>query len=666
MENKKEHGAFYYFIQKQIQYFSREELNNRIRLLNALLISVLILEIPLIIMKVILKGDIKGILFQIGIFVLVSIFLGIINKFPQSEIPIIVLAYINNFLVFPLKYFLTGGIHGNTILWMIFGNVFLWMILIGLPRIVGIIADYFMVLFCITTELKNPDIVVLNKSLEKETIEVFVSFLIVTIALGSLCIFMFHLYSKKEEEMREKDNALMDANANLESINVSLSQLSDAKSNFLANMSHEIRTPINAILGMTEMILRDNNDDQIANYASEIDVAGHHLLSMVNDILDYSKLESGKLEIHPVEYELFSVMNDTYNMILPRAKKKQLKFIVENDSNLPAMLYGDEIRVRQIILNLLSNAIKYTLDGYVKISFNFEIIDAENIELRINVKDTGIGISKAEQEKMFESFERVDILNHRDIEGVGVGLSITKRLLNLMGGRISVESQEGVGTEFTVAIPQRIANHSDVVGDFAKNFRQSEYLQSVDFVEELKNQVVVSNIDTPKLDGEEITGAMKLKSPDKKKKEAPFHAPDARLLVVDDVKMNLNVVRLLLKNTDIQIDMAESGAECLNYTMMKHYDIILMDHMMPEMDGIETMHKVKEQKMGLNTDTPIVVLTANAIQNVEEMYRNEGFDDYLSKPVKSDKLEQTLFKYLPQEKVIYTDLLSGMIKKNES
>ena len=360
----------------------------------------------------------------------------------------------------------------------------------------------------------------------------------------------------------------------------------------------------------------------IVEYANDIDSAGHQLLSLVNDVLDFSKIESGKMELHPVEYEMFSIMNDCYNMIYMRAKRKDLKFSIENDPQIPAFLYGDEVRIRQIIMNLLTNAVKYTKDGSVTLKFDFENTDEDNINLIISVKDTGIGISEDDQKYLFDSFKRIDEKTNRNIEGTGLGLSITKKFTDMMGGTIGVDSVLYEGSTFTVTIPQKIADKG-TVGHFD---------------ERLNKRGETSSSDSDSTD-----------SSDKKDK---FTAPHARILVVDDVKMNLNVVRLLLKNTGIQIDLASSGEECLKYTLLKRYDAILMDHMMPIMDGIETLHKVREQADGLNTETPVIALTANALVGAQEMYLSEGFVSYISKPVKGIDLEECLLKVLPEDKIV--------------
>lgn len=386
-----------------------------------------------------------------------------------------------------------------------------------------------------------------------------------------------------------------------------------AKSRFLANMSHEIRTPINGIIGMDSMLLKhcDTCDaEEIREYAKNIQSASQTLLSIVNDILDISKIESGKLEIIPMDYELFPVLNDCYNMTKARADAKNLDFIMEIDSKMPSVLYGDEVRVRQVINNFLSNAVKYTREGKVIFRMKYEPIDSEHILLVIVVEDSGIGIKESDMDKLFLNFTRVDEQKNSHIEGTGLGLSITKNLIEMMGGDIQVTSEYGKGSVFTAKIPQKIVS-SEPLGDFTQKYKR--YVQSPE-----ENDYVML-------------------------------APKARILVVDDVEMNLKVAQNYLKQTKARIDIAYSGKECLNMIDKEKYDIILLDHMMPEMDGIETLKAIKQSKTSLNLKTPVIALTANAIVGAKQKYLEEGFTDYLSKPICEEELLEILRKYLSKE-----------------
>ena len=621
------------------KYVIRDELDIRRRFLNVALVIIFLIQIPTIILNFAVGSNILGTIVQLGIVPVVILEFWDLNKHPNSMRPLIIVVLACDFIIFPLMYFFSGGHRSAMPLWLVMGGIFIFILLDG--TICYILGALYMAIIvampCI--ELKHSEFV---KILETETDEVTDQLVGMTILIFSFgLLFMYQRISyesqrKRLEEQREKlqeqEKALASANARLEEANGNLANLnkelenaneeleaaSEAKSNFLANMSHEIRTPINAVLGMDEMILRECEDESILRYASDIDSAGHQLLALINDILDFSKIESGKMEIHPAEYEMFSIINDCYNMINMRARKKNLDFKVENDPNLPSYMIGDEVRVRQIIMNLLTNAVKYTKDGYVKLSISRRDVDEDHIILHVEVKDTGSGISKENQEKLFFSFQRIDEIKNRNIEGTGLGLAITKKFVDLMNGEISVISEVDEGSTFIVDIPQEIASKTPM-GDFASRYNKRADTTS------------------------------------RKKGGDMFTAPDARVMVVDDVKMNLNVVRLLLKNTKIQVDMASSGKECLQLSMLKSYDVILMDHMMPEMDGIQTMHELKKVKNGLNFKTPVIALTANAIVGVEEMYRKEGFVDYMSKPIKGENLENMLMKYIPKEKIILNE-----------
>lgn len=391
-------------------------------------------------------------------------------------------------------------------------------------------------------------------------------------------------------------------------------QAAKSKSDFLSNMSHEIRTPINAVLGMNEMILRESTEDNVKEYAVNVESSGRMLLSLINDILDFSKIESGKMEIVPVEYQLSSVLNDLINMVQPKAVQKGLKLNVEVDGDIPNYLYGDEVRIRQVVTNLLSNAVKYTDSGTVTLKVNFWRRTDDEIQLCFDICDTGRGIKPEDQEKLFQSFRRVDQQNNRNIEGTGLGLAITKSFVDMMWGTLKVSSVYGEGSTFTATIPQKVVR-TEAIGDFKKQVEQS--VQARDSYKE------------------------------------SFKAPDAKILVVDDNGMNLTVVKGLLKLTDVQIDTAMSGMECLQKLREKEYHILLLDHMMPKMDGVETLKCIREE--GLAKDIPVIALTANAVSGAREMYMDYGFQDYLSKPIVGKALEKALIHWLPQELLTLTE-----------
>ncbi len=390
-----------------------------------------------------------------------------------------------------------------------------------------------------------------------------------------------------------------------------------AKSSFLANMSHEIRTPINAVLGMDEMIIRESTEDSIRAYARDIKSAGGTLLSLINDILDFSKIEEGKMEIIPTQYELSSLINDLVNMIRPRAEKKGLMLEVNVDENTPHLLYGDEIRIKQVALNILTNAVKYTNEGKVTLSIGYEKTDDEHIDLKFDIDDTGIGMKEEEMDKLFSPFSRMEEKRNRTVEGTGLGMSIVRQLLDLMHSSLDVTSTYGKGSRFSFVISQEViawepmGNISDRYQSGAKG--QEEYKES-------------------------------------------FVAPDAKILVVDDTEVNLSVFCNLLKQTKVGIDTSVSGRTAISMAREKHYDIIFIDHMMPDMDGIETLRELK--KADPASDTVCIALTANAVSGARKMYLDAGFADYMSKPIDGRKLEEMIRKYLPEEKVMEPEIVA--------
>lgn len=386
-----------------------------------------------------------------------------------------------------------------------------------------------------------------------------------------------------------------------------------AKSDFLANMSHEIRTPLNAVLGMNEMILREAKGDAILSYARNVKSAGENLLSLINDILDFSKIESGKMELVIAEYSLSSVLNDIFNMIRFKAEGKDLKFNIEVDPTTPDSLKGDEVRVRQVIVNILNNAVKYTKEGSVTFKVGWEEKENGKALLKFSSIDTGIGIREEDMGKLFSQFERLDLKENRNVEGTGLGLSITLSLVKMMQGELKVTSEYGKGSNFTILLPQEVPKYEEI-GDFKK--RAEKFLLAQGAYHE------------------------------------SFVAPDAKILVVDDSEMNLYVVENLLKRTKVQVVKALSGKECLEKIEKEHYDIVFLDHMMPGMDGIETLERAKKLAGSRCKNSPFIALTANAIAGVRDMFLNKGFDDYLSKPVDSKALEKMLIRHLSKDKIL--------------
>ena len=377
------------------------------------------------------------------------------------------------------------------------------------------------------------------------------------------------------------------------------------KSQFLAKMSHEIRTPVNAVIGMNEMILRESKEKEIKKYAKDVKDSSMTLLGIINEILDSSKVESGNMEIVNVKYNVKSLLNELYNMTYMRADDKGIKLIFDIDEKLPSEMIGDSKRIRQVVLNLLTNGIKYTNKGSVTLIVKATVED-DMAKVFCCVKDTGIGIKDEDMENIYDAFSRVDISRNRNVEGTGLGLNIAKQFLTLMGSDLQIKSEYEKGSEFFFEIEQKIVDKKPI-GDFRDS----------------KNEE------------------------NDKETKISFVAPKGKVLVVDDNKINIKVFKSLLKHTRLNMYEAESGKECIEILSKEKMDMVFLDHMMPEMDGIETFYKIRE--LGLKKDTPIIMLTANAIIGDRERYLNEGFDDFISKPIMLEELEQIILKHMPKD-----------------
>jgi len=431
--------------------------------------------------------------------------------------------------------------------------------------------------------------------------------LLSSVGVALLCIGFYLTVESPDNVLIE---LLVDEKKKVEEAREEAVLANQAKGRFLAQMSHEIRTPINAILGMDEIILRECKDANILEYADDINTAGQLLLSIVNEILDLSKIESGKMEIVETEYNLSTLIADLTAMISLKAQAKNLIFDIDVDNSLPVHLYGDDIRIRQILTNLLSNAIKYTKEGRVELSVKGEIKD-NTVTLYCSVTDTGIGIKEEHLTNLFEEYKRIEDGSNHHIEGTGLGLNITMRLLNLMGSKLQVQSEYGKGSKFFFELKQLITD-SMTIAEYTKQQKQNQ---------------------------------------NPKQRTCAFTAPEAKLLVVDDNIMNRKVFAKLLEPTKMQIDQAESGFECIDKMKENRYDIVFLDHMMPQMDGKETLHHLKTLQGHPSENAVIIALTANAFVGARQQYISEGFDDFLPKPIIYKDAEELILRFLPSQLV---------------
>ncbi len=518
------------------------------------------------------------------------------KKIQQARI---ILAVIIALVFLPAMFFTNGGVAGGTPIWLLLGGYYMVLILDGVIRRVLCILGAIILLGCWIFSYYHPDYV-LKFDRWGSYFDSYVALIIVSFVLAVVTVFQTRLYQREVRLSNEKTKEL--------------EAMNKAQSRFFSSMSHEIRTPITTVLGFNEIILRQQDaSDEIRKDAMNIQGAGKLLLSLINDILDVGKIEAGKMEIVPGDYSVAALLSEIVNIIWLKAEKKGLQFNVDIDPNVPATLYGDEVRIKQVLINLLNNAVKYTNEGSVSLHMECEYLESGDALLNISIADTGMGIKAEALPHLFETFRREEEEKNRYIEGTGLGLSIVKQLVELMDGQIKVNSVYSKGTAFEVSLRQGISSQNPI-----GNFNVSSLGQ--------------------------ISAAERF--------EHNFTAPSARILIVDDNEMNREVERKLLEGTDMTVDQAASGKEALLLTLHNRYDVILMDHLMPEMDGVECYEKIRNQKGGMNLDVPIIAFTANAGSEVVELYNRTGFDGYLTKPVSERELEDMLFLHLPKEKVI--------------
>lgn len=586
---------------KLIQLIAGKDCEIRERMLRSIIVigGVAVLAATL---EILLIKEIAALWLPVVALLLVAMAVSLFMIFKYSKYDLVstLLGFLIVVIVMPFMFVTSGAVEGGASVWLALGLLYIFVMFKGkkLYIFLGLCLGIYGLMFWLT--YRYPNVVIPIPGTAAIYFDAYFSVVAVGLVAGLILKALMKTF-EEEHKLNVRQNE-------------ELERSSDARNVFFANVSHEIRTPINAIIGLNEMIMRNNPSGETREYAQDIQVASKMLLNQVNDILDMSQMEMDKMKIVPVQYRTEALFGELADMIQVQTKKKQLDFVLNMDTTLPAVLHGDEKRLKQIILNVLDNAVKYTEDGSVTMNVQWEEAEEKDIVLKVSVADTGIGIRKEDMDYIYDSFQRADEKKNARIMGTGLGLSITKQLLELMGGEITVDSIYTKGSTFTVMVKQKVIDRTPI-GEM--NYRR------------------------------ENGGNQQLYRP-------AFEAPEARILVVDDNHMNTMVVSRLLSATKVQVDVANNGEECLEITKRKFYHVILLDYMMPGMSGPETLRAIRAQENGLCRQSAVLAFSANALTSSEE-YTAQGFDGYVEKPIQSKLLEKEILQQLPHDIVEYRE-----------
>jgi DegV family protein with EDD domain len=576
------------------EIFFGKNLSTRESLFRVIVIVGQTLGIIALVESLLNTGINRLVLIQLAELMLMNIAAFTVFKLRKLNLGIFIEWIALTFIQFPYSFYASGGTEGGAAIWFVLGLFYVFVLFQGKALTVFVILSILVdALVYLTAYLQLlPVTPMLSRT------EIYLDSLFGAIAVGCASGIIMRL----QIMLYQQEKALV------EKQNIELENSAKAQSTFFAGMSHEIRTPINSIIGLNELIRRKTENEEIAEYAENVQISGKILLDLVNDILDYAQLEQNRMTIVDLEYSSVEMFRGVIQMMWIRMQEKNLKFQIEIDPGMPQVLIGDERRVEQILINLLTNAVKYTGEGFVRLSAFSEPLDQDKVKITISVQDTGIGIRKENLERLYRAFDRMDGAQNQKIEGSGLGLAITRQLLDLMDGDIAVDSVYTKGTTFTVTLVQRTAGDKTIGNiDFSK-FIRSDTARYIPVLE----------------------------------------APEARILIVDDNSMNAFVMKKLLAETKIRVEIAKSGQECLNRTLEKYYHIIFMDYMMPDQNGADILKEIRRQPNGLCKDVPVILLTASNASDAKRIAKEAMFDDYLEKPIKAGLLEQELLRFLPE------------------